>query len=372
MIYTYKYIEHPIQNFHKKIMCFFEKLFELEPTVFDESILIDDSDFIICVNDSPDAIKRGLIEIVNIYNSLDQNERDLLKQAFYSNSDIEKACKDPSIRPVKYTDLKFLYKKIVVNNKEKEECYLKDFLARLWKDYPFVKSIESSFGTFQDHFNKLVSLPENKARVCPFCGLDRLKPSSGAFNIRKRNAYDHIAAESKYPFVSVNLKNLAPICHECNSDDKKAKDVFYDNSGNRRILLHPYDPDFNEKELSIAIAPRIAYNNETFGTLLNSIDWDIAIEYASKSHQFIDSWDDIYDIKNRYMTLLKTYEKEWYDEIVRDYHAEAQDGVVFDRYVHKTLEKSLKRIYTTPLEILRFIYYNYILSIDTFKKHLES
>lgn len=38
------------------------------------------------------------------------------------------------------------------------------------------KKIKEVYGTVQDHFNELRKLEENRAKVCPFCGLYPLLP----------------------------------------------------------------------------------------------------------------------------------------------------------------------------------------------------
>jgi len=175
MIYTYKYLPHTIEKFHERLMFFFDKLFELEPAEYDEESLTEEV-FRECVNDSPDVIKAGLQQIVELYSELSPEEKQALKNAYLTNLEIENICNDITREPVKYKQLNFLFKKITRDGKEKEICFLKDFLMKLWKNYPHVKKIKEVYGTVQDHFNELRKLEENRAKVCPFCGLYPLLP----------------------------------------------------------------------------------------------------------------------------------------------------------------------------------------------------
>ncbi|MCD7978388.1 MAG: hypothetical protein LUG51_15055 [Tannerellaceae bacterium] len=138
MIYTYKYLPHTIEKFHERLMFFFDKLFELEPAEYDEESLTEEV-FRECVNDSPDVIKAGLQQIVELYSELSPEEKQALKNAYLTNLEIENICNDITREPVKYKQLNFLFKKITRDGKEKEICFLKDFLMKLWKNYPHVK-----------------------------------------------------------------------------------------------------------------------------------------------------------------------------------------------------------------------------------------
>lgn len=70
----------------------------------------------------------------------------------------------------------------------------------------------------KEHYKEFSSL--NNMPCCPFCGL---LPMDSEYD-PTREAYDHYLPASKYPFNSVNLRNLAPACYKCNSQNKGAKD----------------------------------------------------------------------------------------------------------------------------------------------------
>ncbi len=370
MIYTYKYLSHPIENFHKSLMFFFEKLFELNPDSYDESRLTE-ADFRLCVNDSRDVIKDGLIKIVELYYRLPSTEKDMLRQAYAINSDIERICRDITIDPVQYKKLPFLFEQIIKDGKTKEVCFLKDFSMKLWKKYPHVNRIETMYGVIQDHFNKFRTLDENRGKVCPFCGLFPLLPPTETSQEKNRDDYDHVAAESIYPFVALNFKNLAPACGACNTNEKKTEDVFYDKEKQRREVLYPYDETYRAEELNIKIENVTPYDPSTLKTLFNSIDWDFAIELAGVEESYLKTWDQVYHIKDRYKRALKTFEKEWFCQLVDIYKEEMEDGVSYDRFKEKVLKRSKKAIKASAGGMLRYVYYNYLLSLDSFKGYLE-
>ena len=70
------------------------------------------------------------------------------------------------------------------------------------------------------------SSTKNGEGKCPYCGIADIKGQ----HHRLKDAYDHYLPKSIYPFNSVNFKNLAPMCHECNSSYKLAKEPAPQNS----------------------------------------------------------------------------------------------------------------------------------------------
>lgn len=365
MIYTYKYINHPIEDFHKHIMYFFEKLFALNPPNFDDSLFNDE--FKDCIITS-EALKDGFKKLYELYNNLRPNEQQLLKDAFVNNTNIKKICENIEIHPKKYSDLLFLTKEI----DGRDVCFFKDFLKKLWVQYPHVTNIKNRYRLVQDHFNRFRDENEKKGLVCPFCGLHNLKPSSGDPNVKSRDGYDHIAAEAFYPFVSVNLENLAPICVECNSDEKKTKDPFYNVAGKRRRVLYPYDTNYKEDNLEITIEQNNLVNTNNLGTLLRSIDWDIAIKHEGVEKDFLLTWDDVFEIKKRYSKYLKQHEEGWYSYLIKKYNREKQKGTSYEDYKDEILNESKEDIKITPLGILKYVYCNFLLSKNSFRSYLEN
>lgn len=93
MIYTYKYLEHNIENFHKKISHVFEEIFSYDLEGYDEDRMCE-LDFKECVNASPKLIKSEFEKIAKMYHALTPQQKTRLREAYTINSDIESACRD--------------------------------------------------------------------------------------------------------------------------------------------------------------------------------------------------------------------------------------------------------------------------------------
>lgn len=359
MIYTYTYTPHRIEGFHRQISCFFQRLFETDSADFDENILCE-REFIPIVNASKVRLKEKMKTLCCKYHSLSEEEKKKVRKAFEVNNRIEEVCGNKSLHPVKYEEIS-----------EKIRQDLKDFCMMLWKEYPQNKLIGQTFGTLQEHFNQFKQLEGNQLSLCPFCGLQALKPPTESDEDKNRDSYDHIAPEALYPFVSVNFKNLVPVCKECNSDEKKATDTFYGSDGNRRVVLYPYASSYVREQLAVEITSHEVYNEVTFRTLLKDIDWDIAIRMAGKEEEFLDTWDQIYHIKERYKKYLKVQEEEWFRYIVEKYKRSTGKGESWTAIKDDILWEVKARI-GRPLGILEYVYDNYMLSMDSLQKYLET
>lgn len=359
MIYTYTYLSHRIEGFHKKISCFFRKLFETDAADFDEEILCE-KDFIPMVNASAKRLKEKMKTICIKYHALSDEEKKTVRKAFEVNSHIREICEDKKCHPIKYDE---------ISETIRED--LKDFCMMLWKEYPQNQEISRTFGTIQEHFNHFKQLRENHRMVCPFCGIQVLKPPTDEDEDKNRDAYDHIAPEALYPFVSVNFENLVPTCHACNSDEKHQIDTFYRSDGQRRQVLYPYDSSYHPEELSVEITPQESYHGGTFHTLLKDIDWDIAIRMTGKEEEFLTTWDEVYHIKERYKRCLKTYQEEWFGYIIEDYKEGIKDGRSWEEIKNGILERT-KRFILRPLGILEYVYVRYVLALDSLEKYLKT
>jgi hypothetical protein len=354
MIYSYKYLPHPIENFHTNIAYFFQQLFANDLVVYDEDVLLQAA-FIPIINDSGKLVN-SLKEITRKYHLLTISDKQIITDALSSNCDMVNLCNNTGgITPVKYTQI----------TDEPFRKLLKDFLTSLWEDYYFVNSIRDTFGTVQEHFIEFKK--HQGAFVCPFCGLNPLKPSTSIY----RNAYDHYIPKGIYPFISVNFKNLFPICHECNSDEKKTTDILYNGSLRRKVFF-PFDTTYLENELTISIIPLQGYNPLNLKTLLDEIDWEIAINLAGINDPRLKSWDEIFHIKRRYKESLCDYQKIWFEDfVIKRYKQDLHDGLTFDRFRDKLLDDAKCQIKDNSLSILRFVYFNFLFSIPDFESKLK-
>ena len=356
MIYTYKHLSHSIEGFHTEIVYFFEQLFKHTNQNYDEKVLLR-SGFIKLVNQSPKLLKANLMAITKSYYLLSSNDKNVVISAFYANCQIKKLCSDIKLEAVKFEEI----------SDEDFRKLLKDFLTMLWEDYPQNKLVERKFGTVLTHFNDFLNSAHQKALVCPFCGLNKLKPS-GSIN---RNAYDHFVPKAMYPFVSVNFQNLFPICHECNSDEKKDIDTLY-LKDKRRKLLFPFDTRYNRKNLTVTVVPKEVFNPKTLKTLLTDIDWEFAIKLAGKSDVRLSGWDDLFKIKRRYTEHIKRYQTEWFGQLQTRFIREVSKGTTFKSFKKEILEDAAYIIEDTPLGILKFVYFKFLFSVPSFESKLKA
>lgn len=102
-----------------------------------------------------------------------------------------------------------------------------------------------------------------------------------------------------YPFNSVNFRNLAPMCHECNSSYKLQKDpvrhidpLHRANAGTRRKAFYSF----------AAAAPGIAIKL-TLSTFdidnLSPADINLVITAPGRDEE-VESWKDVFGIEERY------------------------------------------------------------------------
>lgn len=354
MIYGYKYKKHKIELFNSGLMYFFEQLFIHDAAKYDENLLLEAS-FIPLVKKSKTRIEDALKEIVFVYHSIpDKKEKNKVKQAFKNNNEIEKLCQG-KLSPLKYDDL------------DKDlSSVLKPFFIMIWEEYAQNDAIKAKCGEVREHFNSFVDPLFQKALICPFCGLEKLKPSGGKY----RDAYDHYIPKTLYPFTSFNFKNLFPICGECNSDEKKREDTLY-LGANRRRIFYPFDSTISCEKLEVEIKVSTPYDPKSKKTLLADKAWDYSLEIDGKTDQRLKSWDEIFHIKRRYKEYMKSFEKEWFDQVKGRFKISIEDKVSFSKFKSRLLDETQKEVTSMPMGVMRHSYFKYLLSSDNIEDRLK-
>ncbi len=141
------------------------------------------------------------------------------------------------------------------------------------------------------------SMPQ---KVCPFCGIERMHRLN-------REDYDHLAPKAKYPLFSLNLKNMAPMCHICNTKFKNQIDIFYKNNI-RRPFVYPYT---NKVEIDLDFSGSVI--DQTDPSNYNGT-WSIKI---LPNNSMTTTWDEVFNIKERYTReYLEEDFNNWIDEFV--------------------------------------------------------
>lgn len=125
------------------------------------------------------------------------------------------------------------------------------------------------------------------ARVCPFCGLEEFSAPHAS-----QEDFDHYLPRSIYPFAAVNLKNLAPMGHKCNSGYKRAQDILNSDNGNRRRTFNPYEK--NQVFISLSNSEINPLADGPFVRV-----WKLEIAPVTPE---VATWEKIFFVKLRYTT----------------------------------------------------------------------
>lgn len=206
-----------------------------------------------------------------------------LRLWYRANNDLERVCaNDPTISLKRYADFPAELKEL----RDQLASFFKGLYSQSLLD---LAALRAKIGDIDNHYQTFVST--NKAGKCPFCGIGDIKGEHHS----KREAYDHYLPKVLYPFNSINFRNLAPACHECNSTYKLMKDPAHNPAG-RRKAFNPYAP--------------AGYNVQIQITLLHAdidvmVPADITMQFGPAAlTQELDTWKDVYGIEERYKAKL--------------------------------------------------------------------
>jgi hypothetical protein len=239
--------------------------------------------------------------IFNAFKKLTDAEIDLYKQAFDSNNKVEELCSGSLAHvPMVYAGLN--------NDKEELNGGIEKFFKNLYSsgffNLVFVKEVVGSDLT--QYYKEFVR--KNNTGTCPFCGL---LPIDGEYD-PTREAFDHYLPKSKYPFNSVNLKNLAPSCGKCNSGNKRDQDPLSD-SNTRRKAFYPYAAAKAEIAFSITV------NDKYWPELIPE---GIEINIQSDGHsEELETWAELFKIEKRYAAKCcgNNGGRNWLNRVLAEY-----------------------------------------------------
>lgn len=237
-----------------------------------------------------DYLYEPIKDIYNICKGLDQSQRDVLKDAFERNNNIEQLC-NGSIQPVLYKDIE----KIDPTQGAILAKQLKSFSENLYKHVikqgKFCKQENTSLKKYYKDFLRV-----NTFGKCPFCGLVDIKPE----DLPYIDAFDHYMPKAYYPFNTINILNLYPMCHECNSYCKGQKNPINTNKdkGTSRKAFYPIStslPTISIKVKDVDIDP--------LDKLKSIVDVTLSTDDSYKDE--LKTWMDIFYTKVRYNSKLK-------------------------------------------------------------------
>jgi len=287
MLFQYLYPEnHSFENLNQYLVQFVNSLSD---TNLRSRFVVNNyfhADFVDILNESP-KLKEKFENFFNSFKSLGQNEKTRFIELLNNTQDFHQVFSDTTIN---LDDCKTDSINILIGDDSFKQ--LADFLFTC---------VKYDRWNIKGHYQLIYGALDYK--VCPFCGIHPLHKTF-------REDYDHLAPKSLYPLVSIHPRNLAPMCQDCNSKNKKAKDILYTDQGDRRTFIYPYSNHISVTlDFSNSIIPQTDINNQEG-------NWEILFDPDNGE---TETWNEIFNIKRRYLTdfLIPNYET-WINDFVLD------------------------------------------------------
>jgi len=332
MLFSYTYVPHQMEKMQAFIDFIFHEVWckapiglVFHPDLFDGNPEL--KEVMVEFGFSAQAAERGktfykdVKAIYDLFASLSPQEIDQFKLWYQSNNDLEKVCaNNPATHLARYAD-------IAVNHKDLA-AQLGTFFKELYSQSLLdLAALRAKIGDIDDHYQAFVST--NKTEKCPFCGIGDIKGE----NHSKREAYDHYLPKSLYPFNSINFRNLAPACHECNSTYKLSKDPAH-NAVGRRKAFYPYAAVSHIIELQVALLHADLDK-------LGPADITIQLGPAALAEE-LDTWKDAYGIEERYKAKFcaENDGKYWLTQVLDEWKEDGRDPADFMTTLARQAQKN--------------------------------
>ena len=317
MLFPYKYVPHQMEQMQAFIDFIFYDLWCKAPgngpfrlDLFDGDADLKEimTSFFYDHTAGGDFFYGHVERIYGLFAVLNQPQIAQFKQWYQANNDIEKVCaNDPVVHIARYKDI------LVVHPKLGKQ--LATFFRGLYdKSLLNLADLRAKIGEIGNHNQAFFQV--NNIGKCPFCGISDLK----GIHHTRREAYDHYLPKYRYPFNSINFRNLAPACHECNSTYKLSKDPAH-NAAGRRKAFYPYANHGQNIELTINLGKT---------DLDRLVPADIQLVFGPPAiNEEIETWKDVYGIDERYKAKCCSGDaKDWLEQIriLRDKHGIAPEA----------------------------------------------
>lgn len=317
MLFPYTYVSHRMEKMQEFIdFIFFEvwskapgcgrpyslELFETNPELHEVMTAFH-------YDDSKGAeFFAGHVErIYGLFSTLLPGQIDQFRQWYCANNDIEKVCANDSATSVaRYADFPVELKDV----RDQLKSFFKDLYLHL-----DLAALKAKIGNIDDHYHNAF-WSKNQSGICPFCGIGTIKGP----HYTRREAYDHYLPKAKYPFNSINFRNLAPACHACNTTYKQSKDPVYA-AGGRRKAFYPYAASW------IAIEIAVALRHADIDKLTPD---DITLHFGPTAiDEEIDTWKDVYGIEERYKAELceKNRGRYWLHQVLDEWKEDGRNPI---------------------------------------------
>jgi len=307
MLFPYTYVPHSMEKMQGYIdFIFYQVWCEAAGKDYDIDVLFSDNeelgDIIRELHYSQlkgaEFFLTGLQQVFEDFKTLQAQDVSHLTAWYYANNRVDLLCaNDPSTTPATYDDVA----KISADLSK----HLKGFFKNLYsQSFLSLASISKRIGKIESHYADFMG--KNTVGKCPFCGINDVK---GIYQ-SKREAYDHYLPKGIYPFNSINFRNLAPACNECNSSYKLAKNPLLAATGGRRKSFYPYQTNSYQILLEISLTCQD-------WTQIQPDDIHLSTE-PQHLREELDTWLDVYGIEERYKAKCcsESDGKYWIEQVL--------------------------------------------------------
>lgn len=341
MLFNYRYISHDVERLQAWLRHLVQEVWCRHGGAFSLDLLHEELRLVILdVFNTEEQIPRGntgdlLFGPIKRIDAIFQREltaplRNQFRDWFDYNNDISALCSgNPVVSPISYDDIKAINIELATE--------LKAFCGNLFARVIEWSAVTSRAAKIDDHYDAFVT--ENDEGKCPYCGYGDIKGQHHS----RREAYDHFLPKGTYPFNSVNFRNLAPMCNECNSSYKLQKDPIRHidplhkvGTATRRKAFYSYAAAPSGISIDVAIAT-------TDITLMSDHDITLTITSPGRDEE-VEAWKDVFGIEERYKAKFcaKNDGKAWLQQIVEEC-ANTQHGLTKDdllNMVFRSAERS--------------------------------
>ncbi len=259
--------------------------------------------------------------IYGLFSALTAAQISQFQQWYQGNNDLEKVCaNNPAAQIVRYAD-------IATTHQDLADQLAAFFKGLYSQSLLGLATLRAKIGDIDDHYQTFVAA--NKAGKCPFCGIGDIKGEHHS----KRDAYDHYLPKALYPFNSINFRNLAPACHECNSTYKLSKDPAHNAEG-RRKAFNPY------AAASHAIQIQVTLQHADIDTLIPA---DITMQFGPAAlAEELETWKDVYGIEERYKAKFcaENDGKYWLAQVLDEWQEGGRDPAEFMAALARQVQKN--------------------------------
>ncbi|MGE3535799.1 MAG: HNH endonuclease [Candidatus Tectimicrobiota bacterium] len=304
MLFAYTYVPHAMEKMQAFIdFIFFEVWckapdnggFRLELFAADAELKALMEAFYYSDTQGGDFFYRHVEGMYGLFAVLLPPQIDQLKQWYQANNAIEKVCaNDPGVQIARYADIAAIHPKL----SQQLAAFFKGLYSQQLLDLAVLRN---TIGQIDAHYQAFMQ--KNTTGKCPFCGLSDIK----GVHHSKREAYDHYLPRALYPFNSINFRNLAPVCHECNSTYKLSKDPAH-NAHGRRKAFYPYATSSHSIDLTIDLGT---------ADIARLAPTDILLTFGPDAmHEEIDTWKEVYGIEERYKAkYCGSDARDWLEQV---------------------------------------------------------